>query len=239
MQGQVLMEVLRKIISFYVYSISYDISFVDGYTLPMHVMARNKDLRGKRAMNKCGTINCLDMDTTFQKCPPEMRQKGKDGKVAACLNLGNAMVAARDRTFNNPFKYEINKLNNNGKLVSAVGCTCGKVGNCGDDYTPTPEQKAARIIEGPKGLYGEDTTGYCCRHDIKMSKDKRVNDKINRHKCYPTLWPKPMNGFGNGKRYDEIFKSMCKYAYSWAHDDRSSMFHCGVKKTIFVVQFCK
>ncbi|KAJ3376524.1 hypothetical protein HDU80_003981, partial [Chytriomyces hyalinus] len=50
--------------------------------------------------------------------------------------------------------------------------------------------------------------------------------------------PKPLNGFGGGKRYDQIFKDICPQAYSWEFDDNNSTYECEGTDVTYTVQFC-
>ncbi|TPX40271.1 hypothetical protein CcCBS67573_g10632, partial [Chytriomyces confervae] len=80
-----------------------------------------------------------------------------------------------------------------------------------------------------------DRTGYCCSPLNPLYKS---DARIASHICYAENKPKPLNGFGGGKRYDQIFKDICPQAYSWEFDDNNSTYECEGTDVTYTVQFC-
>ncbi len=110
---------------------------------------------------------------------------------------------------------------NDPKVRSQTECSC-VVGSCAGT---TANEVASHILPG---------TGFCCSPLNPLYLDARIKDHI----CYNSKKPMPLNNFGGGIRYDQIFKNICPNAYSWEFDDAKSTYQCQGKDVTLEVKFC-
>ncbi|KAJ9458054.1 Thaumatin-like protein 1 [Diplonema papillatum] len=202
----------------------YDLSQVDGYTLPLSIVAHHgTTVAGVAAKFNCGNPACKP-DMTFAKCPPESRVS-KNGKVVGCNNIHAVINDANARAAYPIMQTYYDNLDTR----SHIECSC-LVGDCVGETT-------AQLLTNLKNgnTIGVDKTGYCCSPYNSLYSSP---DSVSSHICYVEDKPKPLNNFGGGKRYDEIFKEMCPEAYSWQFNDDESTYQCGGADLTLEVVFC-
>ncbi|KAJ3119494.1 hypothetical protein HK098_005395 [Nowakowskiella sp. JEL0407] len=189
----------------------YDISLVDGFTFPVTITLSG-NLQGVPGLDdkfNCKSPQCFP---DYNKCPPELLKKDQWGNNVGCFSISKAIN-------DNGLKAQTPKLQeyyNNNWVRSHTECSCG-VGSCAGT---TVQQVLGNIKQGNTPLV--DATGFCCSPYIDLYKA----DGIKNHICYVTDKPMPLNNFGGGKRYDQIFKDICSEAYSWEFDDNKSTYQC-------------
>ncbi|KAI8608631.1 thaumatin [Chytriomyces sp. MP71] len=201
----------------------YDLSIVDGYTLPISVTLSGSLQQVPQAGSfSCGNPACRP---NINNCPPELIKYNSGGAAIACQSISKAIEDAATRA-------RVSQLQgyyNNVDTRSKTECGC-MVGSCAGGTT-------AEVLSNLKNgnTIGVDRTGYCCSPNNPLYKS---DPNIASHICYAENKPKPLNNFGNGQRYDQIFKSICPQAYSWEFDDGNSTYECKGTSITYTVQFC-
>ncbi|TPX44750.1 hypothetical protein CcCBS67573_g10396 [Chytriomyces confervae] len=201
----------------------YDLSIVDGYSIPVSVTLSGspKQVPGAGAFS-CGNPACRP---NFNSCPPELKKYGPNGAVIACQSISKAINDDATRRAQPALAAAYNNIDTR----SHTECSC-IVGSCAGGTT-------AEVLGNIKNgaTLGVDRTGYCCSPLNPLYKS---DARIASHICYAENKPKPLNGFGGGKRYDQIFKDICPQAYSWEFDDNNSTYECDGTDVTYTVQFC-
>lgn len=208
----------------------YDLSLVDGYTLPIQIKLLGNPIQLPHYSSKfnCGQPSCQP-NQNFDQCPPELKKYDQKGVPIACLSLGKAI---NDNSMRSNAQYGpvLTSYYENNIIQSHILCSCG-LGSCSG---LTVQQVLSNIVNGPTNSVLHDTTGFCCSPNNPLYK----NPGIEQHICYAQDKPMPLNNFGNGLRYDEIFKKTCPDAYSWEFDDENSTFQCMGDNVSYAIEFC-
>ncbi|KAK3275924.1 hypothetical protein CYMTET_15975 [Cymbomonas tetramitiformis] len=145
----------------------YDLSLVDGYSMPVEVVAIDGvQVEGTKPQFNCEKASCANFD--FNLCPPELMVEGKDG-LTYCGSICFA-VHHRDRVKN----ADIIK----GYNVDQVCCSCGP--NCGGScgcYT------SAECLFGcsPYAMPGKG--GVCKIKEWPLASNGLEYDKIFKNQC--------------------------------------------------------
>ncbi|KAJ3250628.1 hypothetical protein HDU77_006486 [Chytriomyces hyalinus] len=203
------------------YKTWYDLSIVDGYTMPIAVSLSGSPVQiPDKGKFSCGNPSCKP---DMKRCPPELIKYGPDGSAIACQSLSKAINDDATRKAHP----ELAAIYNNEELRSKTECSC-IVGSCSGD---TVAEVLGNLKNG--SVLGKDRSGYCCSPNIPWYSD---TPDIKSHICYADSKPKPLDG-GN-KRYDQIFKEICEDAYSWEFDDENSTYNCLGTDVTYTVEFC-
>ncbi|KAJ3229392.1 hypothetical protein HDU81_005395 [Chytriomyces hyalinus] len=203
------------------YKTWYDLSIVDGYTIPIAVALSGSPVQiPDKGKFSCGNPSC---NPDMKRCPPELIKYGPDGSAIACQSISKAINDDATRKAHP----QLNDIFNNPELRSKTECSC-IVGSCAGDNV---SQVLGNLKNG--SVLGKDRSGWCCSPNIPWYSN---TPDIKSHICYADNKPKPLNG-GN-KRYDQIFKEICEEAYSWEFDDENSTCNCLGTDVTYTVSFC-
>ena len=205
----------------------YDLSIVDGYTMPvkMILIGDTVDVPGAPPGFSCGNPTCSPLQD-FSQCPPELI-KVKNGKAIGCDSISNA-INDNDLKSGPTYGSILTKYYSDPALKSHIECSCG-IGSCAG----TTEAEVMSNLVTSGRIPGVDRTGFCCSPNNKL-----YNGRAKDYICTDKDKPMPLNGFGNGKSYSEVFKAICPLAYSWQFDDESSTFQCKGQQVSYIVEFC-
>jgi hypothetical protein len=212
----------------------YDLSLVDGYTIPIAIKLYGQY---KKTLNVVDEFNCgqptCSPKQDFSQCPPELI-KYSQGKAIGCWNIHTAAADIEMRQ--GPFGEYLSSIWNDPELWSRTACDA-LTGNCGGNNVQETFYSGNHLKRGNRlQRQGGDRTGYACSPYIDWMNERK--DLFEPFICYDEKKPKPLHGFGDGKSYSEIFKSICKYAYSWQFNDGESTFQCSGDDVAYVVEFC-
>ncbi|KAI8610929.1 thaumatin [Chytriomyces sp. MP71] len=202
---------------------TYDLSIVDGYSVPLSVSLSGTLIPVPGAGPfSCGNPRC---NAQLSSCPPEVLKYDNNGNAVACQSISKAINDAPTRARTPALAGYFSDI----AMRSHTECSC-LVGSCAGETT---QQVLGNLRNG--ATLGVDRTGFCCSPYNKLYLS---DPNIASHICYATDKPKPLNGFGGGLRYDEIFKNLCPDAYSWEFDDNKSTYQCKGTSITYTVSFC-
>jgi hypothetical protein len=213
----------------------YDLSLVDGYTLPISIKLYGNPQKSPGVPNEfnCGNPTCFPKQD-FSQCPPELKKYNRQGQVIGCWNIHAAAADAEMRR--GPHGQYLSFIWNDPDTWSRTACDA-LVGNCGGQNIQETYYSGNHLKRGNRlAREGGDRTGYACSPYIDWIAARK--DLFEPFICYDEKKPKPLNGFGGGKSYSEIFKSICPLAYSWQFNDGESTFQCTGDDITYVVEFC-
>ncbi|KAI8906398.1 thaumatin [Gorgonomyces haynaldii] len=214
----------------------YDLSLVDGYTLPISIslLGETKDVPNVGSFS-CGNPACRPKQD-FSECPPETTKRDENGIAVACFNIHTAAADAQMRSSKiQQYSSYLSNIWNDASLWTRAACDA-LVGDCGGNNVQETLYSGAHIKRGGNlARIGGDRTGCACSPYVDWI---AAAPEMKPFVCYDENKPKPLNNFGNGKTYSQIFKSICPMAYSWQFDDNASTFQCKGDQVSYIVDFC-
>ena len=192
--------------------------------IKMTLVGKTVDVPGAGKGYSCGNPVCAPK-TDFSQCPPELL-KTKNGKTVGCNSINNA-INDKDSLADPKYGPILSKYAKDPTMKSHIECSCG-TGSCKGES----EAEVLSNLKTSGNTAGVDKSGFCCSPANKLYSG-RAKDYV----CKDGDKPKPLNGFGGGKSYSEVFKAICPNAYSWQFDDMSSTYQCKGEVS-YIVEFC-
>jgi len=205
---------------------TYDVSLVDGYTIPMSVTPYDNDTScGGNGTYYCKPSYINEFDVA-NKCPPELRWNGT-GKyhnmqfcASICSGINNAQL--RERT----------------SFINSWANGANAIGASGVNYTKTHHGPMSTFLCCECTSNGGNCTSNPCSFGCSPHLSTSPVNKMCTLKSGTGLpdWPYSQSAGFDTINYAQIFKMNSPTAYSWQFDDPTSTFRC--RNTNYRIDFC-